>query len=211
LLSERKKTPERASVSKMKWTGPKLLTVAVGTFLLLGLGAAEAEESKQARNPYDPACAWGRIANGKGMLVRCLNETEAKALVSGKPVDGGEKPAPAEPEPAPTPTGDQPLSVEVGPIKADQGTIAIGQLDRPKDRYKECVEKNGGLEGDTGEVQVRFLVRGARSRAEGVSVSKRRNLSKEAAKCIADVVDRRKVGSPQAPMVGVTLTLSFSK
>jgi hypothetical protein len=99
----------------------------------------------------------------------------------------------------------------VGPIKADEGEIEIGRLHVPKDRYANCVSQQGGLQGKSGEVQVRFLVRGARSRAEGVSVSKRQNISKEAAACVADVVDRRKVGTPAAPMVGVTLTVKFTQ
>jgi hypothetical protein len=103
------------------------------------------------------------------------------------------------------------LKVEVGPITADDGKLSIGRLHIPKDRYAECVEKHGNIEGDDGEVHVRFLVRGDRSRAEGVSVSKRRNMSKEAAKCVADVVDRRRVGTPEKPMVGATLVIKFSR
>ncbi|HEY6723798.1 MAG TPA: hypothetical protein VI197_07185, partial [Polyangiaceae bacterium] len=98
-----------------------------------------------------------------------------------------------------------------GPITADQGTLSIGRLHMPKDRYAKCVDDNGGLEGKDGEVHVRFLVRGEVSRAEGVSVSKRRNLSPAAAKCVADVVDRRRVGTPDTPMVGATLVIKFSR
>lgn len=186
---------------RTKWT--------VGFFaVVLGVTAsAVAKDSKTSRYPYDPACAWGRIANGKGMLVRCLEEKEALALVKG---DSAKPATPPETEPEkPAPAG--PLKVEVGPITADEGKLGIGQLHVPKDRYRECVEKHGGLSGDDGEVHVRFLVRGDRSRAEGVSVSKRRNMSKEAAKCVADVVDRRRVGTPDKPMVGATLIIKFSR
>ncbi len=194
--------------------------VALASLAVAALASAQSSPavSVKARYPYDPACAWGRIANGKGMLVRCLSEQEAVALVKGAPTPVPAKAeasenesTPAQPEPTKDPEPDKPLKVEVGPIHADQGKLSIGRLHVPKDRYAECVAKHGGLEGDSGEVHVRFLVRGDRSRAEGVSVSKRRNLSKEAAKCVADVVDRRRVGTPDAPMVGATLIISFTR
>ncbi|HEU5076049.1 MAG TPA: hypothetical protein VFU02_17770 [Polyangiaceae bacterium] len=203
------------SSRKRKWS-LSLLGVS-----LLVVAAVASAQSAKARYPYDPACAWGRIANGKGMLVRCLSEQEAVALAKGTapvPVkaaaDATEKPAseganPDAPGDEQTKTG--PLTVDVGPITADQGTLSIGRLHVPKDRYAKCVEDNGGLEGKDAEVHVRFLVRGEVSRAEGVSVSKRRNLSPAAAKCVADVVDRRRVGTPDAPMVGATLVIKFSR
>jgi hypothetical protein len=197
----------------------------VGLALLAVAALASAESnpavSVKARYPYDPACGWGRIANGKGMLVRCLSEQEAVGLVKGAPTpipakaeagsSGESEAAPVEPEQKKAIDQTKPLKVEVGPIHADQGKLDIGRLHVPKDRYADCVAKHGGLEGDSGEVHVRFLVRGDRSRAEGVSVSKRRNLSREAAKCVADVVDRRRVGTPDAPMVGATLIISFAR
>lgn len=188
---------------KWKWT-LGLIAVALGV-----TASAVAKDTKTSRYPYDPACAWGRIANGKGMLVRCLEEKEALALVKG---GSGATPEPAAPPDATPekPDAKGPLKVEVGPITADEGKLGIGQLHVPKDRYRKCVDENGGLDGNDGEVHVRFLVRGDRSRAEGVSVSKRRNMSREAAKCVADVVDRRRVGTPDKPMVGATLVIKFS-
>ncbi len=216
-------------------------------FAALASGAvavAEAEDALLKRYPYDPACAWGRIGNGKGMVVRCISEDEAKALraapaqapaasakpaptapnvSSGKPA--GEPAAPpssaapeaapdsaadAEPAPTPAPDADAPLEVTVGPVTADEGTLGVGKLGMPKDRYAACVQKNGGLSAKTGEVSVRFLVRG-KGVAEGVSVSKRSNISKEAAQCVADVVDRRRVGTPESPMVGATVLVKFTK
>jgi hypothetical protein len=216
--------------------------------VLLGLAAlatgavavAEAEDALLKRYPYDPACAWGRVGNGKGMVVRCISEEEAKALratptpavVGAKPAPslGSTKPvaevtpppapAPSEPEPAPNaPTVVEPpvqteaeaaLEVTVGPVTAEEGTLGVGKLGAPKDKYIACVQKNGGLSGKAGEVSVRFLVRG-RGIAEGVSVSKRSNLSKEAAQCVADVVDRRRVGVPEAPMVAASVLIKFGK
>ena len=54
--------------------------------LLLAFGALASGETADAllrRYPYDPACPWGRISNGKGLIVRCLAETEAQGLRSG--------------------------------------------------------------------------------------------------------------------------------
>ena len=90
---------------------------------LLAVAAVASAQSAKARYPYDPACAWGRVANGKGMLVRCLSEQEAVALAKGTaPV-----PAKAEPDAATQPAAEDapapevksgPLTVEVGPITA---------------------------------------------------------------------------------------------
>ena len=156
-------------------------------FAALATGAiavAEAEDALLKRYPYDPACAWGRVGNGKGMVVRCISEDEAKvlrsaaaaAVAAGKPapavpgVTSG-KPAPdatpapgsttpdaaapdaaADPEPAPSADSDAALEVTVGPVAADEGTLGVGKLGAPKDKYSACVQKNGGLSGKTGEV-----------------------------------------------------------
>jgi hypothetical protein len=216
-----------------------------GLAVLLGLAAlatgavavAEAEDALLKRYPFDPACPWGRVGNGKGMVVRCIAEDEAKALraaAAAKPapaapaVPGGKPPgeaaaaAPTAPastsaespdaatEPSEPADPDAALDVQVGPVTAEEGTLGIGKLGQPKDKYAACVQKNGGLTGKTGEVAVRFLVRG-KGIAEGVSVSKRTNVSKEAAQCVADVVDRRRVGTPESPMVGATVLVKFAK
>jgi hypothetical protein len=104
------------------------------------------------------------------------------------------------------------LTVELGPVTADSGTLpqALQSLRKANDRYLECIKKNGGLSSDTAEVQVRFLVRG-RGRAEGTTVKKRRGMSEAAAKCIADVVDRRFVGYPETEMMGATLLVKVSR
>jgi hypothetical protein len=209
-----------------------------GLALLLGLAAlgtgavalAEAEDALLKRYPYDPACPWGRVGNGKGMVVRCISEEEAKTLraapiatpaaakptpaAAGKPGDAAAPESPSEAtsdtEPTPAPDADAALEVTVGPVTAEEGTLGIGKLGQPKDKYAACVQKHGGLTAKTGEVAVRFLVRG-KGIAEGVSVSKRSNVSKEAAQCVADVVDRRRVGTPESPMVGATVLVKFTK
>jgi hypothetical protein len=162
------------------------------------------------------------------MLIRCLDPGEATALLeralSGSASSsGGPGSAPAdgkavEPksseavEPAAGEPRNQQLSVTaVGPAVADAGELPLAEkkLGLPKDRYVDCVRKNGGLTADTGKVVVRFLVR-ERGRAEGVSVKSRQGMSQAAAACIADVVDRRYVGYPAAPIVGATIPIELS-
>ncbi len=193
--------------------------VGLGSVLALGVGLfakGSSAESVTARYPYDPACPWGRVADGRGMLVRCLLEKEAQALAKATPAgadkpsqSGEQKPSADKPEPEPSQAK---LEVEVSPVVADTGSLPKGasKLGDPKDRYAKCVKQHGGLRGNRGEVHVRFLVR-ERGRAEGVSVSKRSGVSSEAARCVADVVDRRYVGVPDAPMVGATVIVSFKK
>lgn len=183
----------------------------------VALGAAgalsETVESLLRRYPYDPACLWGRLANGKGTVLRCLTEQEAASLgtaASPTPAQPGSA-TPVTPAPAPTdPAAGKPVRLEitVGPVVADKGDLGIGKLGAPKDRYAKCVEDHGGLRGESGEVHVRFLVR-SKGIAEGVSVQKRSNVSPEAARCIAEVVDRRHVGVPDEPLVGATLQLKI--
>ncbi len=204
-----------------------------------------ADPATEARYPYDPACPWGRIANGKGMITRCISEVEARNLVSTRvpaapaktpataptaaatptaavaapaaPAPGAPTQTPVEPpagsspppEEAPVIQG-QPVRVEVGPLLPEEGELAMGALHKPVDKYRACVDENGGLSGKTGEVQIHFLVRGERGRAEGVEVTKVRGVSQKAARCIADVVDRRRTGTPTAPMVGATLVFKIS-
>jgi hypothetical protein len=102
------------------------------------------------------------------------------------------------------------LEIAVGPVTADKGELPVGKLGAPKDRYAKCVEDNGGLKADTGEVHVRFLVR-SKGIAEGVSVQKRFNVGSEAARCIAEVVDRRHVGVPEEPLVGATVVVKIAR
>lgn len=204
--------------------------------LLLAFGAMASGETADAllrRYPYDPACPWGRIGNGKGLIVRCLSEAEAQALRTGAlpaavpssaPVASTAPLAASSTPPVPTtevaeadagapasPTNtDEKLDVTVGPVTADSGTLGIGKLGAARDKYVKCVKDNGGLQEKEGEVQVRFLLR-QRGRAEGVSVAKRVAVSAEAARCVSDIVDRRYVGVPDSPIVGATVVIKFAK
>lgn len=230
----------------MKFT-PRLkraLIMLPAASLLLAFGALASGETADAllrRYPYDPACPWGRINNGKGLIVRCLSDAEAQGLRSGvfpTPAAGAAVTAPTSAAPvvapsasaltppvaapvaeladadagaaAPSDDSHEKLDVTVGPVTADSGTLGIGKLGAARDRYLKCVSDNGGLKEKEGEVQVRFLLR-QRGRAEGVSVAKRVGVSAEAARCVSDIVDRRYVGVPDAPIVGATVVIKFAK
>jgi len=213
----------------MQRSSQRFLVSALG-FTALGLVAAaalsESVENLVRRYPYDPACVWGRLANGKGTIVRCLTEQEAAGLApvaNALPVAPVATPAPvASPALAPSaapaattavapeaPAKPGRYDVTVGPVTADHGELPVGKLGQPKDRYLKCLDDNGGLRGDSGEVHVRFLVR-SKGVAEGVSVQKRVNVSAEAARCVSEVVDRRHVGTPDEPLVGATVLVKFT-
>lgn len=192
---------------------PALLTISFVCGISRPLNA---QEKLANRYPFDPACNWGRLANGKGMIVRCLSEKEAAQLASSQSVA---PPVAASPTNAVTPETppstrkpSDALEADVVSVTADEGTLAIARkkLRIPRDQYARCVADNGGLGAEVGEVSVRFLVR-ERGRAEGASVEKRQGLSDAAARCIAAVVDRRPVGTPEGPDVGATVVIRVSK
>lgn len=179
------------------------------------------------RYPYDPVCPWGRVADGNGMMVRCLQQNEAQQLLQVQGPVANEPPpaksAPAvSPSPANTPSVERPVPptragaviVEsVGPAVADAGDLPVAgkQLSAAsaKDKYVQCVNQHGGLTAKQAKVVVRFLVR-ERGRAEGVGVKSHSGLSLAAAQCIADVVNLRYVGYPAAPIVGATIPIVLS-
>src|SRR5450432_93557 len=92
--------------------------------LLLAFGVAASGETADAllrRYPYDPACPWGRIGNGKGLIVRCLSELETQTLRAGtlpvaSPAAAGTSIAPP-PSPAPTTPApsEEPNDADAGP------------------------------------------------------------------------------------------------
>ncbi len=212
--------------------GPAKIAAVAASLLVAASVTAQMTESQEAllrRYPFDPACAWGRVANGKGMIVRCMSEEEANAVLRrAKPSSEPARPAESSaaplapsaapsasssstaPDAAPSSISSDKLEVTVGPVVADQGELSAGKLSQAKDRYAKCVAEHGGLKDKTGEVHVRFLVR-SKGIAEGVSVHKQSNVSSEAARCVAQVVDRRRVGVPDAPLVGATVIIKFEK
>jgi hypothetical protein len=183
----------------------------LGLLLLLVPFLGAAAEDNPERYPYDPVCPWGRLADGHGMLIRCLEPGEATALLE-RASTKSPAPSPSAPPAASKPAPSGTLAVSnIGPVQADSGELplAVKKLSLAKDRYVECVRTHGGLSDKNARVVVRFLVR-ERGRAEGVSVKSHQGMSVEAAKCIADVVDRRYVGYPAAPLVGATIPIELS-
>ncbi len=211
-----------------------LLTVVGLAFSATATGARADTPASEDSYPYDPTCPWGRISNGKGMLLRCLSVAEAKVLAGSK-LEGGKleganlegklekEKVKKDAEKANTPTAesdadltasdaDEPeLAVEVDPVKADKGEFPGAKLNVPatRARYLACIDKNGGISQATAEVVVRFLVRDL-ERAEGVSVKSFKGMSKQAARCVADVIDRRHIGDPEGELMGASVRLAFS-
>lgn len=189
---------------------------AAGLALALTASTGSAQQSS-SKYPWDPVCPWGRLSNGKGMLVRCIDKAEAAVLSTRGPAptapapSASAAPAPSASSapPATTPAAATLLALTVTP---DEGALPAAEkkLKEGRAKLEACVTDNGGLDKDEGEVHVRFLVR-ARGRAEGVSVSKASAVSKKAADCVAHVVDRRWVGTPESPMVGATAVVKFGR
>lgn len=191
-----------------------------------GFADAKAADATVNRYPFDPACAWGRLADGKGMVVRCLTEAEAAQLAAMKPAAAAIAPTTrvttsAAPSGVSAETTEKkatpeayagPIEADVVGVTADEGSLPIARrkLRAAREKYVRCVTDNGGLTSETAEVTVRFLVREL-GRAEGSSVEKRQGVSDAAAKCIAAVVDRRPVGTPEAPIVGATALIRVTK
>jgi hypothetical protein len=200
-------------MSNARWiTVPNLVL----TCLLLVTGSGLADEKTPNRYPYDPSCAWGRLSDGKGMLVRCLTESESAQLASAKgagapPAATASAPKPPENVTAAKKPNDS-LEADVASVTADEGNLAIARkkLRAARDQYIRCVTEGGGLSADIGEVTVRFLVR-ERGRAEGANVEKHVGVSETAARCIAAVVDRRPVGTPEGPVVGATAVIRVTR
>lgn len=213
----------------MRWVQRVALPGVVASVVA---GVAVAGSPEESRYPYDPACAWGRVANGKGMLVRCLEEREARLVLgaasarapqsasapaaasSSAPPVGPAPPAASSSTPVDPPPPDPRSAVRVATltVTADQGGLpgAERHLRGARKVFARCVEQHGGVERESAEISLRFLVR-ARGRAEGVSVARRRGLRAEAARCIAEALDRRWVGQPEEPITGATLVLGFAR
>lgn len=171
-------------------------------FSALGLASVRSTGASDQPFPYDPLCRWGRLSDGKGFLIRCLTKEDTDSLRNPK------VPKPAESPEAIT----EDLEVVLGPITAEVGGFpkGVASLDKGQPKYQACMKEHGGITAKEGRVEVRFLVRG-RGRAEGAVAKKHSGMSEAAAKCIADVVDRRFVGYPEQEIVGATLVVTVKK
>ena len=186
------------------------------TCVVVPFDASAGDDRAINRYPFDPACPWGRLADGRGVVVRCLTEAEATQLAGAKSTPPTAAPAGASAGTTEKKTATEPaaglLDADVVSVTADDGNLptARRKLRTSRDKYARCVSENGGLTADVGEVTVRFLVREL-GRAEGTSVDKRHGMSDAAAKCIAGVVDRRPVGTPEGPMVGASAVIRVTR
>jgi hypothetical protein len=224
---------------------PSLSITLVAVLSSLICRDARSTPTETQRYPFDPACAWGRVSDGRGLFVRCLTRDESERLskvpaptapasaVSASPGGSGSGEAPASaaserPGSSPgigdagagSPGGSGPMvstakdafMAELVSVTADEGELPLAKkkLSSPIDRYAKCVADNGGLTAATDQVSVRFLVR-ERGRAEGASPDRFSGLSEAAATCIAQVIDRRPTGVPDAPVVGATALIRIRK
>jgi hypothetical protein len=215
-----------------RWQTLRAVLICGGAIVAVIAGRQSfAGADNPVRYPYDPACPWGRIADGNGMLVRCLLATESSQLmasshatrpVGAAPANGtigapgtvggtGDAFTPVEAAPPAVALKGNIRVDSVGPAVADAGELPLAdkKLAVAKDRFVECVAKNGGLSSKQAKIVVRFLVR-ERGRAEGVGVKSFNGVSQAAAECIADVVNLRYVGYPAAPIVGATIPIVLS-
>jgi hypothetical protein len=226
-------------LSPVRLGRPVRTGAALAVLVALGSGSSFAtERGADDRAVADSVCPWGRLADGRGTLIRCLTSEEAARLreaapAVAPPLDAtvpAVVPAPAAPvatlplpsldtkavtvAPAvPAVTVDKgALTTQPGLVVTDGGAVldAKKSLTKAKDKFQACVDAKGVTASEVGDVELRFLVQ-SRGRAEGVSVQKRHGVSAATAKCIADVVDRRYVGYPDQPEVGATLVVTISK
>jgi hypothetical protein len=202
--------------------------IVLATLVLFSVKAADAQDKATNRYPFDPACPWGRLANGKGIVIRCLTETEVAQLSAPKasvPANTAATAGPSAPSSVSAVASadvtkktngsdakTEVLDADVVSVTAEEGKLdsAKKKLRAPRDKYARCVGDNGGLSAEAGEVTVRFLVR-ERGRAEGTEVEKRLGVSEGAAKCIAGIVDRRPVGTPEGPVVAATAVIRITR
>ena len=162
-----------------------LLAISVGLGAAVALG--ESIEEPAPPLPYDPACLWGRLANGKGTVVRCLTEKEANIISAVTAALPGSSTAPAGDSgtlddngrrgsgrlgPGSPKTRDEGYPGDRRTRDGRQGRARHRQARRAEGSLREVRRGQRRLKGAAGEVHVRFLVR-SKGVAEGVSVQKR--------------------------------------
>ncbi len=158
-------------------------------------------------NRRDKLCQWGRLSEGHGKLQRCLTSDEAHALTKAS---NGESFARAEAATATSKTPAEVMAVvnsvvfEGEAISTAKQNFASAVAD-----YQTCVANHGGLRHVTGEVRIRFHV-DARGLARDASVSRRRFVSVQAARCVSGVVDRHYVGGLKSKATVGTLLIQFT-
>ncbi len=116
----------------------------------------------------------------------------------------GDEPAAQAPAAAP--------DVTLGAPKVTGGTVrALDEaLDKTRDAVAQCVAQNGGLSGDSGRIDVQFLVR-ERGRAEGVEVTRAQRVNEAAGHCVQKLLKNRWIGTPSDDPVGVAFSYKLKK
>jgi hypothetical protein len=61
----------------MKRSSTSVMLVCIGVIVSSEAFGAPVESR---RYPFDPACAWGRLSDGRGLFVRCLTKEDAERL-----------------------------------------------------------------------------------------------------------------------------------
>ena len=166
------------------------------------------EEDCTKSNRHDGLCPWGRLGDGHGTLVRCLTIDEARVLAKSSKRDTGTGAGAA------TVTSDEPSAIVavVNSIVFEGESISSAKqnLASLASDYQSCVARHGGLRHEEGEVRIRFHI-DSRGVARDASVSRRRFLTVQAARCVADIVDHRFVGIPKSKASVGTLVIHFAR
>jgi hypothetical protein len=165
-------------------------------------------EACTTSNRRDRLCPWGRLSDGHGKLLRCLSLDESHSLPKTANGETGTR--------APTATGASELPSEVtaivNSVVFEGGTIPSAKQNFASSAsdYQTCVTTHGGLRHGAAELRIRFHV-DARGLARDASVSRRRFISVQAARCVSRIVDHHLVGSPTSKANVGTLLIQFTR
>jgi hypothetical protein len=157
-------------------------------------------------NLHDAICAWGRLGDGRGDLVRCLSSEEASNL---RRLSKRDERSNAEATVTPT-RESSPVEVIINTVFFQGEHIASAKqnLATLAADYRNCILSHGGLRRASGELRIRFHV-DPRGLARDASVSRRRFVSRQAGRCVARVVEHRFVGALKSKGTVGTLIMHF--
>jgi len=166
----------------------------------------EAGETCTLSNRRDPLCPWGRLSDGHGKLVRCMLSDETHSVTQNSSRETAARSVPTRTE---TPSD---VTAAVTSVVFEGESIASAKQNFASavPDYQTCVANNGGLRHGAAEVRIRFHV-DAHGLARDASVSRRRFISVQAARCISRVVTHHLVGPPKSKSTVGTLLIQFTK
>ena len=153
----------------------------------------EAEETCTLSNRRDQLCPWGRLSDGHGKLVRCLLSDETHSVAQNSSREPAARAATTRSE------ATSEITATVSSVVFEGESIASAKQNfaTAVPDYETCVANNGGLRHATAEVRIRFHV-DTHGLAREASVSRRRFISVQAARCISRVVTHHLVGPPKS-------------